>query len=726
VQSLVSSLLVQVGPAGEFIVSVLIALLAGVAGLAGWQSYTNTNFINDMVGTESVLYLATDGGVAAIDILPGPALRRTFANTDGLPTNRCLCISRDASGDLWVGTDGGGLAVIEPDSGRVWQYRPNDIALRIRTLTWDGTRVLCGSDQGLYVIETRGTPLDFDDDSIVRFTTARVPGLLSDQILCVVSLNQYWVGTNLGVVAVDRSFQTWTPYRGPFGDSVRAVGMWRDSVLIATERGLAIGESAGFRPVVAFGEPTEVYELAVSGPRIYLATQAGLYEGDEADSTRFSVILNEDTRALHFADALWVGCGGNELDGSGLRYAVSGQSWNSYYNNCIGSAAISDCAIRSTGDIYMCSFNGPVSVIDSTGSVLLMWSVLPFPRQVRVDSKGRVWFAHFADNGGLAEYDPTDGTWQKVQWGASSSWNIIDAFGLDQADTKWVFNGGATVVAVDSLLQQTVFQVPGLGPPPGGQYEFAFDSRGRVWLGLNVGLIMIDYGGTLSDQSDDSDTILVGGLPSAEVRSVAVDAQDNVWVATSSGAAMWNGSSFQVFSTANSGIIANNVFRVRVDASDRVWLLTESGLSVYDQVGRNWTSFTPQNSGLIANTQGIVGFYSAMALSNDLGVGLIGTQRGLSLYNYSVKPETTAEHLRVYPNPCVLGVHSGVVIDGLPYDVTEVGVRTLTGRQVAALQVEPARHQAVWRPRGQASGLYLLVVSTPRGVRVERVALVSP
>jgi hypothetical protein len=313
-----------------------------------------------------------------------------------------------------------------------------------------------------------------------------------------------------------------------------------------------------------------------------------------------------------------------------------------------------------------------------------------------------------------------------VQWGASSSWNIIDAFGLDRFDTKWVFNGGATVVAVDSAFERTVFQVPGLGPPPGGMYEFAFDSRDRVWLGLNVGLVMIDYGGTLSDQSDDSDTIFVGGLPSAEVRSVAVDGQDNVWVATSQGAAVWNGASFQVFSTANSGILANNVYRVRVDASDRVWLLTETGLSIYDQVARSWANFTPQNSGLIANVQGTVLFYSAMTLSNELGLGLIGTQRGLSVYNYSVEPESTAEHLRVYPNPCVLGVHTGVVIDGLPYDATKVEVRTLVGRQVAELQVETARHQAVWRPRNQASGLYLLVVSTPRGVRVERVAVVSP
>jgi hypothetical protein len=163
-----------------------------------------------------------------------------------------------------------------------------------------------------------------------------------------------------------------------------------------------------------------------------------------------------------------------------------------------------------------------------------------------------------------------------------------------------------------------------------------------------------------------------------------------------------------------------------VDASDRVWLLTEAGLSIYDQVARSWANFTPQNSGLIANVQGTVLFYSAMALSDELGLGLIGTRGGLSVYDYSVKPESTAEHLRVYPNPCILGVHAGVVIDGLPYDATKVEVRTLVGRQVAELPVETARHQAVWRPRNQASGLYLLAVSTPRGVRVERVALVSP
>ncbi len=96
------------------------------------------------------------------------------------------------------------------------------------------------------------------------------------------------------------------------------------------------------------------------------------------------------------------------------------------------------------------------------------------------------------------------------------------------------------------------------------------------------------------------------------------------------------------------------------------------------------------------------------------------------MYDYSVEPESTADSIRVYPNPCALSVHNGVVIDRLPYDATGVTVRALDGRPVAELRVEQARHQAVWRPGNKASGLYLLVVHTPRGIRVERVALVRP
>jgi hypothetical protein len=181
-----------------------------------------------------------------------------------------------------------------------------------------------------------------------------------------------------------------------------------------------------------------------------------------------------------------------------------------------------------------------------------------------------------------------------------------------------------------------------------------------------------------------------------------------------------------VFTATNSPIVSNNVYRVRVDASDRVWLLCDAGLSVYDQVVGSWQNFTPLNSGIIANPQGLTSFYSALSLHDNLGRALIGTQRGLSSYSYAAPPGASAERMRVYPNPCILGRHNGLVIDSLPDDAYRVDVRTLDGRSVAELRIESAVRRAVWRPEGRSSGLYLIVVTTPRGTALTRAALVGP
>jgi hypothetical protein len=700
-------------------------ILLLLAGAYGWQTYTNANFVNDLAGNDSTVCAATNGGVVVIDVPSGPRTLRKYVNTDGLPANRCLCIARDTSGDFWVGTDGGGLAVIDADSGGIRQYRPNDLPLRITALMWDLPRLLVGTEQGLYVIDARGTLDDFSDDIVDRFYVARIPELQSDDILSLAVLGGYWVGTNRGVTLVDTGFGVWTAYRRPLGDTVRSMAVWHDSLLAATERGVALLGAAGFRPVIRFSQPVEAFDLAVSGSSIYLATVDGLYAADSADSARFELVLQDDSRALLLGRTVWVGCGGSEQAGSGLRYASSGQSWVPYFVNGIQSDVISDCVVRPSRDIYMCH-SGSISWVTPGGEVSGLYGPLPVPVQVRLDSRGRAWFGHFSFQGGVSVYDPSSGEWQSTQWGDLSSWNIVDAFGIDRHDTKWVFNGGGVVVAIDSSGVQEVFDVPGLTPPPGGLYEFAFDTRSRAWLGLTVGLVMIDYAGTLFDRSDDRDTILSSGLPSSEVRSVAVDREDNVWVATPQGAARWDGSTFRLFTTGNSRILSSNVYRVRVDASDRVWFLTEAGLSIYDQVTTAWTNYTPQGSGLIANTQAISGFYSALDISNEIGLAAIGTQRGLSLFDYSIPAGSTAEHLRVYPNPCVLGVHLGLIVDSLPDDVAGVQIRTLEGRPVGDLSIERARHRAVWKPQDKASGIYLIVVTTPRGIRVERVALVRP
>ena len=422
--------------------------------------------------------------------------------------------------------------------------------------------------------------------------------MLGDEVNAVLVLNGYWVGTTGGLTFVDTAFANWEGYRRPLDASVDAIAARRDSVLVATGEGLAILEDSTFRPVFVFEEPREVYDFVISGSDIYVATDTGVYKGDATDSTRFSLMLRGDARSIHVGETIWVGLGGNENSGQGLRYSETGQSWSAFRSGCIASAQVSSCAFSPVdGKVYMChssQFRGFSEVAPADSAVSTQWGVLSVPLQVGCDSRGRVWFAHFSGSGGLSVYDPEDGTWGVVQWGQSSAWNIIDAFGIDEDDTKWVFNGGGVIAAVDSTGNRVEFDLPGLVPPPGGGYDFAFDSQKRVWLGLTVGLVMLDYGGTLTDRADDRHEILVSGLPSSEVRSVAVDGDDNVWVATPQGAAVWDGERF----SSVSGLRSDNVYRIRFDGSGRAWFLSEAGLSILDLVSGRWTN---PSGGLIPN-----------------------------------------------------------------------------------------------------------------------------
>ncbi|MEO0086277.1 MAG: hypothetical protein ABIK37_06570, partial [candidate division WOR-3 bacterium] len=154
----------------------LVCLFAVVGAIASWQTYTNTNFINDIAGNDSVVWLATSGGVVLLEPGPPPVARQTFVNTDSLPANQCLCVALDDSSNLWVGMRGGGLAVIEKGADHARPYLPNEWSPRnVRALCWDGSRLLAGTDQGLYVINTRSTLLDFSDDAITWYSVARIP-----------------------------------------------------------------------------------------------------------------------------------------------------------------------------------------------------------------------------------------------------------------------------------------------------------------------------------------------------------------------------------------------------------------------------------------------------------------------------------------------------------------------------------------------------------------------
>lgn len=701
-------------------------VILGYGQVEVWRTYTNTNYIFDISGNDSVLSVATAGGLVILDVrAEPPRVERTIVHTNGLGANRCLAVSQDWEGNIWVGTDGAGLAVVPKDSNRAFLCYTNELPTRIRSVIFSGHRLLLGTEQGFFVIDTRGTPLNFNDDGIRHFQVNEIRALLSDWILAIFPTDGfYWIGTNQGVTCVDTGFSHWRGFRQPLGDSVSGIGVLPDGrVILGTERGLAVGDTSGFIPLVFFPDAKRVNDVVVYNWDIYFATADTLFKADTA-GTLLPVLVNRP-QTLFLGEAFWVGCGGSEEAGWGLWYQRSGASWQRVDFACLVSGVITDCAFGKDGSAYLGHNSSWFSRIMPDGTLRVLNSPLPWVVQIRCDSRGRLWFTHFSYRGGVSMYDPEADTWATFQWGETSRRNVIQAFGLDRRDTKWVFNLGGTVIAIDSVGRQQEFNLPELVPPPGGSYEFAFDSRNRVWLGMTNGLAELDYGGTLFDLTDDQRRLHSSGLPSLEVRSVVVDQQDRVWVATPQGAAVWTGNGFEVYNTNNSGLLSNNIYRVRCDGSGRLWFLSDAGLSIFDVATGRWINYTPQNSGMIPNPQGLAGFYTALEINDRDGVAGIGSLRGFSFFSFLPPAETTGSELRVYPNPCVLNAAAGVVIDGLPPDA-RVKVYTLNGQPVASLSVSPGLGRAVWYPRNVATGLYIIVATSSRGVRTERVALVVP
>jgi streptogramin lyase len=700
----------------------LAALLAMslFAGLTGeWETFTNTNYINDITGGDSVLYLATDGGLQVFTVAD-TTFRDAYTNARGLPVNVLRCCVRDSEDRVWIGTDGGGLVVFDPGSAKFYSYPTDILPLRVTSLGISGDTILLGSENGAFIIVRQGSSLDFDDDQVLQFQTPRI---LSNTVTAVGSSSDgFWIGTNRGANRLNRGLDSVTAFLRPLGDTVKSVIEYHGAAHLATEWGIIRFNGTGFDTVVVYDSSRAVQRLAVWHDTLYVASDGGLrrFTGGGMEP-----VWGGDLRALLSMTDLWLGFGGLVDAGQGLGRITPDGAGHVYAARKLASNNIAVATLDTSGEIYACHYLTQwgfksISHLKADGSWEWLQDTILNARSMARDSRNRLWFGHFALNGGLSAYDPASGDWRIFVWGDNDYRNVVCGLGIDGRDTKWVFNQAGSIVAVDSSDQQEVFNVPGVQAPSGGGYDFAFDSRGRVWFGTMNGVGMIDTRGTLHDLSDDS---LAFFTTSTNVPSVEVDQLDRVWIASSQGGAVLENGSFRFYTTANSGILGNDVSRVRVDSWGNIWFLTDKGLSVFDPRNRRWSE-PDNNRGLIPNLNLRVGFYSWLDLNEDRNSVLVGTLSGLSQFRFEVQAESSTRGVAIYPNPFIQGVHREMVFDSLPGQAW-IQIYTISGELVAEFAANETYHRAAWEPARAASGLYLAVVRAGGERSVYRIALVK-
>ncbi len=142
------------------------------------------------------------------------------------------------------------------------------------------------------------------------------------------------------------------------------------------------------------------------------------------------------------------------------------------------------------------------------------------------------------------------------------------------------------------------------------------DSHGKKWIGTTKGLTT--YDGTTWSVYDTSNS----GMPENHVTSMAFDTSGNAWIGfKSKGFARFNGTSWKVFDTANSELPDGSVNAIVVDRIQRVWIGTKKGLAVKND--SIWTFFKTDTS------------FTCLALDVDSAGSIwAGTENlGIGIYN---------------------------------------------------------------------------------------------
>jgi ligand-binding sensor domain-containing protein len=270
---------------------------------------------------------------------------------------------------------------------------------------------------------------------------------------------------------------------------------------------------------------------------VWFGTNNGASMFDGEVWTSYTTELNPDLvsnsiTAIYAATngAIWLGTdyGLNVFDGS---------SWELHTeSDGLGDERVSCIAEDYMGNIWVGEKNG-ISKYDGTNWVSYgMADGLPFGgvSEVSFDSNNDLWLANSIF--GMIHFDGTDFTTYNTNSGLVS--NSVRTIEIDENDNKWVGTAqGITVLnANNNVVNHHTMML--LLPEPdtlNPVVDIVFDSQGNVWTGIYVDYL-VTVGGVAAWNGDSWTGFTdEGELVGPVVRALAVDTNEAIWVATSTG-----------------------------------------------------------------------------------------------------------------------------------------------------------------------------------------------
>jgi ligand-binding sensor domain-containing protein len=617
----------------------VLATLFVVSGLYAqsvqtWQHYSDSNTPECLIQDGPFLWVGTDGGLIKFDKSVD-----TFAifnpQNSGLSINSVVSLTRGKDGSIWAGTRGGGLASLQ---GGVW----STYTTKNSQLPSDWVSALAADSLGRIWVGTNGGLVKIENGIWTIYSTANTQ-FLSNAIdaLATDPQSNVWISTTdyhqvagkYSLLKFDGA-SAWE-FHDAITDQGFDVNSNISSLLIAKNGDLWLGMEGYLdhihnrvwdsRDVVpeyngaAYDYVRGLAEDNAGG--IWVSTQygAGRFDGTKwTDTLKIETntfpYLRSDGVVFDHGDVWFISSNMDPQDGNGLALLRNGK-WSRFdsLSNCpLTENWLTAMTIDSKGRYWFGERNlSRVSMFDGKS-----WTYFDgitqgaYTMSMCADSSGNVYIGTGYSSTtstwvGLIKFDGVTPQYLDLNALIHHS-NVISALAYNKQGVLWIgtqYQGNSLLPSGLVKYDGTNFTQYDYSPttlPEGEVSSLVVDPKGGVWVATWYGGIAhFDGASTWVDYHAANSAI-----PSDQVFKVDKAQNGDIWIATLSGAAKWNGTSWRAFTTGNSGIIAN-LATCGVDSKGNVWFGAFNGsgglggATEFD--GTNWTTFTPANSAIGSN-----------------------------------------------------------------------------------------------------------------------------
>jgi ligand-binding sensor domain-containing protein/signal transduction histidine kinase len=498
--------------------------ILGEGGIADFNNYTSDDGLAldavncSMTDKTGNLWFGTQGG--GVSRYDGRSFT-TFTTTEGLVANTILYIFQDKEGNIWFGSQGGGVSKYDGKSFTSYTTAQHLAGNIVGSIAED--------KEGNIWFGTGNGAQKYDGKSFTTLKTAQ--GLLNYGVSQVFAdkAGNIWFASNGGAGKYDgKTFTNYTTAQGLAANVVNCIAEDRSGILwFGTINGVSRYDGKSFTG---------------------FTTARGL-ASDQVNA------ISEDK-----AGNLWFGTnnGVSEYNGKSFTSFTIAQG---LANNDV--RAISE---DKTGNLWFATYGGGVSKLEgNTFTSFTTAHGLPnnLVFAINQDRAGNYWFG---TTDGVSKFDGKSFTSFTTAQGLVNNYN--QSIFIDNNGDAWFGTLGG-VSKYDGKFFTTFSYAQGM--PASGVNGIAQDTAGYFWMGTFGGL-------SKYDGKAFTNFTLKQGLVNNSINTLYKDAGGNLWMGTNGGVSRFDGKTFINFTTSQ-GLVNDLVNNITGDREGNIWIGTQAGLS---------------------------------------------------------------------------------------------------------------------------------------------------